>query len=187
MNAFLRGKRALVRFVSCVSGHRAARWESIRAKRLERELANVETKWNEALDDGFGVLECLRVCEAQRDRLADELRELKKGFDLVGHLYRQREFSARTFGPGQRTSGVVDHIRKELVEIEAEPTDLSEWIDVVLLALDGAWRHGGTPESIAATLAAKQAKNEARIWPDWRTAAPDKAICHVKTAGEAKS
>lgn len=27
-------------------------------------------------------------------------------FDLVAHLYRQREFSARTFGPGARTAGV---------------------------------------------------------------------------------
>lgn len=27
---------------------------------------------------------------------------------------------------------------------------------------------------------AKQAKNEARDWPDWRTRDPDKAIEHVK-------
>lgn len=101
-------------------------------------------------------------------------------FDLVAHLQRQREFSERTFGPGARTKGVLDHIRKELNEIEADPTDISEWIDVVLLALDGAWRHGFTPEQIADALAAKQAKNEARTWPDWRTADPTKAIEHVR-------
>ena len=101
-------------------------------------------------------------------------------FDLVAHLYRQREFSLRTFGPGERTAGVVDHIRKELAEIEAHPSDLSEWIDVVLLALDGAHRQGYTPEQIAAALKAKQDKNEARNWPDWRTSAPDKAIEHVR-------
>lgn len=103
-------------------------------------------------------------------------------FDLIGHLRRQIIFSHNTFGPGDRAAGVVDHIRKELVEIEADPNDLSEWIDVVLLAFDGAWRQGYTPEQITATLAAKQAKNEARKWPDWRTAEPGKAIQHVREA-----
>ena len=102
-------------------------------------------------------------------------------FDLVAHLHRQRDFSLRTFGPGARTKGCVDHIRKELREIEADPTDLSEWVDVVLLGLDGAWRAGFTPEEIVAGLAAKQTKNEARSWPDWRTADPDKAIEHDRS------
>jgi hypothetical protein len=64
--------------------------------------------------------------------------------DLIQHLFRQRDFSLRTFGPGQRTHGVLDHIRKELAEIEAKPADLTEWVDVILLALDGAWRAGPT-------------------------------------------
>lgn len=100
--------------------------------------------------------------------------------NLVDHLYRQQDFSIRTFGPGQRTQGVLDHIRKELLEIEADPTDLEEWIDVVLLALDGAWRAGHTPEQIVVALNAKQTKNEGRSYPDWRTADPDKAIEHVR-------
>jgi len=102
-------------------------------------------------------------------------------FDLGAHLYRQRAFSEQTFGPARRTAGILDHIRKELVEIEAKPDDLTEWIDVVLLALDGAWRHGGTPESICEALAAKQLKNENRTWPDWRTVPDGQAITHVKT------
>ncbi len=101
-------------------------------------------------------------------------------FDLVAHLRRQREFSERTFGPGTRTDGVIDHIRKELAEIEAKPDDVSEWVDVILLALDGAWRAGFSPEQIAQAISAKQSKNEARTWPDWRTAEPGKAIEHVR-------
>lgn len=93
---------------------------------------------------------------------------------------RQRDFSERTFGPGTRAKGVVDHIRKELLEIEEKPDDLTEWIDVTILALDGAWRAGYTPDQIISALVAKQAKNEARKWPDWRTASPDEAICHEK-------
>ena len=102
-------------------------------------------------------------------------------YDLIQHLYRQRAFSRATFGPGARTQGVVDHIRKELKEIEADPTDISEWIDVVLLSLDSAWRAGHTPEQIAEALQAKQSKNELRDWPDWRTADPNKAIEHDRS------
>lgn len=101
-------------------------------------------------------------------------------FDLVAHLHRQRDFSLRTFGPGERTDGVLDHIRKELIEIESAPRDVAEWVDVILLALDGAWRAGHEPEAIAQAIQAKQERNESRKWPDWRTAEPGKAIEHVR-------
>lgn len=99
----------------------------------------------------------------------------------VGHLERQRAWSLRTFGPGRRTAGVIDHIRKELVEIAEAPTDLSEWVDVVILALDGAWRAGWEPQEIIDVIRAKQAKNEAREWPDWRAMSDDVAIEHVRS------
>jgi Protein of unknown function (DUF550) len=46
--------------------------------------------------------------------------------------YRRMEFEAAekmiaaltTFGPGQRTAGVIDHILKELIEVEQAPRDL---------------------------------------------------------------
>ncbi len=107
-------------------------------------------------------------------------------FDLVMHLHRQRAFSTHTFGPGPRTKGVVAHIRKELLEIESKPNDLEEWVDVVLLALDGAWRAGWLPDSIARAIEAKQTKNEGRAWPDWRTASPDAPIEHQRSAEESK-
>jgi hypothetical protein len=78
---------------------------------------------------------------------------------------------------------VVDHIRKELLEIEADPTDLKEWIDVIILAFDGALRAGYEPAEIAAAWLLKQNENEKRDWPDWRTADPDKAIEHVRNGG----
>jgi hypothetical protein len=75
---------------------------------------------------------------------------------------------------------VIDHIRKELKEIEADPSDVFEWIDVILLACDGAYREGHEPEAIVAALAAKLALNERRSWPDWRTADLTKGIGHIK-------
>lgn len=101
-------------------------------------------------------------------------------FDFLAHLERQRKFSVHTFGPGARSQGIVDHIRKELVEVSAAPSDLFEWIDVVILALDGAWRSGAEPQQIIDALVEKQSKNESRQWPDWRATDPSKAIEHVR-------
>lgn len=110
-----------------------------------------------------------------------------EAFDLVAHLERQRAFSERTFGPGARTKGVIEHIRKELSEIEADPADIMEWIDVVILAFDGAWRAGWEAAQIVAAIVEKQARNEARDWPDWRTADPDNAIEHIRPAPPASA
>ena len=102
-------------------------------------------------------------------------------FDLITHLKRQMAFSEKTFGPGNRALGICDHIRKELVEIEAAPWDLKEWMDVVTLALDGAWRSGASAEQIAAALKATLDKNEARTWPDWRNLSDKVAIEHDRS------
>jgi Protein of unknown function (DUF550) len=84
---------------------------------------------------------------------------------ITQYVQRQREWSERTFGPGLRTKGITAHIRKELAEIEAQPRDLEEWIDVITLAADGYWRAGGNPEDLLPMLFAKHEKNRARQWP----------------------
>lgn len=96
-------------------------------------------------------------------------------------LAGQKQFSENTFGPGDRAQGVVDHIRKELQEIEADPSDLEEWIDVMILAADGAWRSGATAQEVEDAYLAKLRKNMQRTWPDWRTADRTKAIEHDRS------
>lgn len=81
-----------------------------------------------------------------------------------------------------RTEMVCDHIRKELIEIAENLSDLEEWIDVVILGLDSAWRCGASPLEITNAIAEKQSKNESRMWPDWNTADPNKAIEHNRSA-----
>lgn len=106
------------------------------------------------------------------------------GFDFVHFLNDKQRWSEKTFGPGERTVGVVNHIRKELDEILANPTDLSEWVDVIILALDGAWRSGATSEQIIEALVAKHFKNKSRKWPDWRLYTNGEAIEHIKESEE---
>jgi hypothetical protein len=105
-------------------------------------------------------------------------------FDMLAFLRRQRVFSEKAFGPAFRYKGIKKHIEKELDEIEREPFDLEEWIDVVLLALDGAWRSGHTPEQILSMLEFKLTKNEGRDWPDYRTLGEDEAIEHIEKTVE---
>ncbi len=126
--------------------------------------------------------------------------------DFVAHLTRQMAFSRATFGPGARTAGVLDHIRKELVEVEEASTEpapkdwlcvwtevshrATEWSDIAILGLDGLMRQiadenpdmtfDDVAELAVDIIRAKQAKNELRDWPDWRTADPGKAIEHVR-------
>lgn len=111
--------------------------------------------------------------------------------NLEQHLIRQMAFSHATFGPGQRTGGVVDHIRKELMEVMQANGESCEWVDVVILALDGLTRQlafctgeRGNPEEVARIacnmIVGKQTKNEARNWPDWRTQSIDRAIEHIR-------
>lgn len=100
--------------------------------------------------------------------------------ELETFIKRQRRFSRKTFGPGERLDGVVAHIRKELREVKkTKGRDIVEWADVIILALDGAWRQGFTPAEICEALDAKLQKNTKRDWPDWRTAGPG-PIEHVR-------
>ena len=100
------------------------------------------------------------------------------------YLVEHRAFSLETFGPGIRDAGIADHIRKELKEIEATPGDLEEWIDIIILAMDGFWRNNGRPSQIMPMLKAKLEKNKARQWPDWRTVPEGQAIEHIRTPEE---
>lgn len=95
-------------------------------------------------------------------------------------LEHQIEWSKNTFGPDVRP-GVVDHIEKELKEIrDSEYRDLEEWIDVMILGVDGAWRSGADPADIIETFKWKLEKNFRRQWPDWRETDGTTAIEHVK-------
>ncbi len=113
--------------------------------------------------------------------------------DLEQHLIRQMVWSKATFGPGPRTEGVLDHIKKEISEVRDSGGAASEWVDLVILSLDGLTRElwagkdssypfyaGVAAKEAVEMIVNKQSKNERRDWPDWRTADPNKAIEHER-------
>lgn len=89
-------------------------------------------------------------------------------------------WNLNTFGPGLRTEGTVAHIRKELDEVLADPTDYKEWVDILILSLNGLVRLGLSPAEIIPAVKAKHEVNKARKWPDWRDH-PDTPIEHDRS------
>lgn len=107
------------------------------------------------------------------------------GMTLFIRLYKT--FSNKAFGPptpeNNREAGIIDHIKKELKEIQKADTPeekMNEWVDIILLGIDGAGRTGCTSAKIAKAVWAKYQKNLVRSWPDWRTVGPDKAVQHKR-------
>ena len=101
-------------------------------------------------------------------------------------IEEQQSWSRETFGPGQRLGGVVKHIRKEVDEAEANPTDVTEWVDILILAIDGAWRQGYAPNEIIQAYHDKMRKNQTREWPDWRGLSENEPIEHSKGSLDAE-
>lgn len=135
----------------------------------------------------YGCAACgeihLAAAAAAAKRDASEPGSAAAPFDMVSFFDIKATWSRETFGPADRYAGVVAHIRKELDEILAQPDDLEEWVDVALLAMDGAWRSAGADGArFVEALVAKDTKNRTRTWPDWRTLAPDTVSEHVKGA-----
>lgn len=75
----------------------------------------------------------------------------------------QESWSRKTFGDGKRVEGTLKHIEKEIAEVRAKSDDLSEWIDIVILALDGYWRNGG--KNAFKDIVAKGKINRSRTYP----------------------
>jgi hypothetical protein len=117
---------------------------------------------------------------------------------MVSVLASQITWSAKTFGTEARKEGLLRHIERECNEVRTAESggsnELSEWIDIVMLALDGAWRrewsstfyttNEAVAEEVVTALLAKMAVNQAREWP-----APgvpeDQPVEHVVLFGQA--
>lgn len=93
------------------------------------------------------------------------------------------KWSCKTFGSAKRVRGLVKHIRSELKEVLAKPSDIYEWVDIVLLALDGMSRQGFSGEEIIAAIIDKQDINTKRTWSVTQPTA-DQPSFHVKDSDE---
>ena len=105
--------------------------------------------------------------------------------DYSKFIQRQKVWSLKTFGEGERTEGILKHISTELAEVLRAPTNeekLEECVDIIILASDMAWRLGFDPDDIEFKLLEKQIENMKRKWPDRSIseANQDKPTYHIK-------
>lgn len=110
--------------------------------------------------------------------------EVQPPSETMGDLWQQQfEWAQEAFGPGRRDKGIIAHLRSEIDELEANPDDIFEAIDLIFLAADHALRvlaadgdlqPGRTLEQF---WLAKFDKNRRRSWPK---VGPDEPSFHVK-------
>lgn len=116
--------------------------------------------WSLAFLIGIGVGYLIRYRETVWDTPHTQ------DYSFVSYVREHAEWSFQTFGPSSRedTERLCRHIEKELQEIRDNPMDDEEWVDVIILAIDGALRSGALPIGLANTLQRKQKKNFERTW-----------------------
>ena len=124
----------------------------------------------------------MKELEGKNRELRKRVAELEGMFDVKSYIATQKEWSNIVFGNGLRTEGICKHIESELGEIRAAPTDVMEWVDVIILALDGAWRSGHSTDEILWAMVKKQMKNLQRKWHPQNSG--DKPVFHVKEASQ---
>jgi len=78
---------------------------------------------------------------------------------LREYIQKHIGWSLSIFGEGRRTDELLAHIEEEIAGVRANPTDVFEWIGIIILALDGAWRAGNSPIKIVSALNEKQTAN----------------------------
>jgi hypothetical protein len=85
---------------------------------------------------------------------------------VAADLYdRIAAWQLATFGTRQSVAGAIEHLRRELAEIERDPTDVEECADAFFLLVQIASRFAGADgAAFFAAVEAKLRKNEGRVW-----------------------
>ena len=101
------------------------------------------------------------------------------GAELEELAEDQSEWSQATFGSDQQRGpvGPLKHLEKEAREAAANPSDVSEYADCLLLLLDASRRAGITPLELVRAGAAKMQTNKVRRWG---TPTADGPVEHVR-------
>ena len=111
-------------------------------------------------------------------------------YDFENWFCRRDEWSMATFGPSRGFEGALDHLKKEVTEIEKSPYDTEEWIDALFLVTDGLCRmlRAANPDLTGAdafeimmeVANRKLDKNMRREWPSVSEQIRGKAVEHVR-------
>lgn len=93
----------------------------------------------------------------------------------------QGRWSDTTFGLHNSPEGCIAHLAKEVKELAANPYDLTEQADCLMLLLDANRRSGFTADDL---LAAAWDKLEVCRGREWAKPGADGSVEHVRHAGD---
>ncbi len=106
--------------------------------------------------------------------------------NFTNRLSRVVRWGRETHGEGDKQERLLNHIALEIEEVRESEGSPTEWVDLVILALDGLTRsYGDVTPLIAATKAAEEIerkwdKNTTRDWPDPKKHPDDKPMEHIR-------
>lgn len=154
--------------------------EEILLLQREQDLA-IDTR-NRAQESASNSALAKQAAEEEAAGLRAEVAALRSN-SIERFFQAKTAWSAETFGTDYPTEAIARHIELELVEIRENPSDLLEWIDVVMLGFEGYWRNGGASVNLTPDLWRKLEICKQRSYP-----APvgDEPAEHVRE-GEAAS
>lgn len=86
---------------------------------------------------------------------------------MYGLFETVQSWSRRTFGPAYERGpvGPLKHIKKEVDEALAEPQDIVEYADILILLFDATWRAGFTEQDLLEAANEKLVKIATREYP----------------------
>ncbi|MCX7063085.1 MAG: DUF550 domain-containing protein [Proteobacteria bacterium] len=139
-------------------------------------------------DGGQGISSTCHVCQDFDHWHIEEEAPPDDGVGSDGAYRRLRatferhaEWSDATFGDCTKRNhlGPLEHLKDEADEAAANPGDVEEFADCLMLTLDAARRAGHPLDALLSAYAAKLDKNMERKW-DVDASKPNGAVYHVK-------
>jgi hypothetical protein len=96
-------------------------------------------------------------------------------------IFEQSKWSQETFGTDAERGpiGPLKHLAKEASEAQANPKDIKEHADILILWLDASRRAGFKPMQVVEAALEKMKENKARKWPP-KGSMPDEAVEHIR-------
>jgi hypothetical protein len=113
--------------------------------------------------------------------------ERLKGRDWQDALDDLADWQDRTFGTAQGPIGALNHLSQEVEEAKADPTDIIEYVDCLMLIMAASRRAGFTFDQLHAAFLRKLEINKQRRWAAVKPGEPcrhvDEAALAAKGAG----
>ncbi len=152
-------------------------WRALWAA-LDRRRAEVRV--NDRAQDA--AVPDIQLIVIENQQLREQLK-MEQFQNLGRYATEKMVWSKRTFGEGARTRGLLEHLRDEVNEVEKDPYDLTEWIDIMMLAIDGYWRHGGKNYRLMNDLWKKFEICKMRVYPT--PVGPEDMSQHIRGVDDA--